>query len=100
MAETEEQHVDEIGKAEDKMETTADEMSERSEQLDEQIDDAKQIHAKAQADASVPTAAGDWEDTEPEDSTGEDASGFDDPEDLDLDEDDLDDEPAADDDDD
>jgi phage shock protein A len=97
MAETEDRHVEEIGKAEQEMEAAADEMSERSEQLDEQIDGAKQTHAKAQADASVPTAAGDWEDTEPADSTGEDAAGFDDPEDLDLDDEDLDDEPADDD---
>jgi phage shock protein A len=91
MAETEERHVDEIGKAQDKMEATADEMSERGEQLDERIDGAKDTLAKAKADASVPTAAGDWEDTEPTDSTGEDAAGFDDPEDLDLDDEDLDD---------
>src|SRR3954464_11840065 len=92
MADTEEREVDKIGDPEHDMEGTADELSQRSEKLGDQIADAKQTHEKAQADANVPTAAGDWEDTEPDDSTGDDATGFDDPEDLDDDDEDLDDE--------
>jgi phage shock protein A len=88
MADTEEREVDEIGDAERKMEGTADDLAQRSEKLGDQIADAKQTHEKAKADANVPTAAGDWEDTEPDDSTGDDATGFDDPEDVDDDDDD------------
>ena len=87
MADTEEQ-LDEVGEAGDKMERTADEMSKRSEKLGDQIDSAKQTNEQAQADEKVPTASGDWEDTEPDDSTGEDPSGFDDPEDVDDEDDD------------
>ena len=89
MPEIEEQRVKEAGNA---AESTADELGERNEQLGEQIKDARSSWESAKSDAGVPTAAGDWEDTEPDDSTGEDPTGFDDPEDLDLDEEDLDDE--------
>jgi len=93
MPDTQEHRVEE---AEAEMGRTADELQERSEKLGEQIDDAKQTVKRAQDDEAVPTAAGDWEETEPEDSTGEDPSGFDDPESLDLDDEDLTDDPADD----
>jgi hypothetical protein len=95
MAETDERRVKE---AEDQMEATAEEMAERSDELDGQIDSTKQRWEHAKADTSVPTATGDWEDTEPDESTGEDATGFDDPESIDLDDDDLDDDRHPDDD--
>ena len=88
MSGTEERGVEE---KQQEMSTTADEMAERSDRLGEQIEDTKQGWEQAKADSGTPTAAGDWEDTEPDDSTGEDPAGFDDPEDADLDED-LDDE--------
>jgi hypothetical protein len=88
MSGTEERGVEET---QQEMSSTADEMAERSERLGDQIESTKQGWEQAKGDSAVPTAAGDWEDSEPDDSTGEDPSGFDDPEDVDLDED-LDDE--------
>jgi phage shock protein A len=94
MPDTEGQRLEEAAQSVDA--TTAD-LGERSERLGEDIEQAKRQQEQTMADESVPTAAGDWEDTEPEDSTGEDPAGFDDPEDLDLE--DLDDEDAGGDDD-
>jgi len=94
MPEIEEERVKE---AQEAAESTADELAERNEKLGDQIKDARNTVEGAKNDDSVPTAAGDWEDTEPDDSTGEDPTGFDDPENLDADEDDLDDEELADD---
>jgi hypothetical protein len=96
MPDTEDQRLQEATQSVDA--TTAD-LDERSERVGEQIEQAKRHQEQTVADESVPTAAaGDWEDTEPEDSTGEDPAGFDDPEDLDLE--DLDDDEGADEDDD
>jgi hypothetical protein len=88
MPEIEEERVTE---AQESAASTADELAERNEQLGDQIKEARSGWESAKSDDGVPTAAGDWEDTEPDDSTGEDPTGFDDPENLD-DEDDLDDE--------
>jgi phage shock protein A len=99
MSGTEERRVDQIEEAEREMDATADDLSERSDQLGEQIDSTKQTWEQAKADTSVPTASGDWEDTEPDDASGDDATGFDDPENLDLEDDDLDDTADEDDDD-
>ena len=85
MADTQEQRVDE---AQEKMGETAREMEQRGAEVGEHIDEAKQTWSQAQSSGAAPSAAGDWEDSEPDDSTGEDASGFDDPESLDDDEDD------------
>jgi len=84
MPETEEDRVQD---AQREAESTADDLGERNERLGDHIQETRQGWDQAQRDADVPTAAGDWEDTEPDDSTGEDPSGFDDPESLDLDED-------------
>jgi DNA-binding ferritin-like protein len=100
MADTEQRRVEEIQEAQREMGSTADELSERSDELGGHINDAKQTLAQTKADSSVPTASSDWEDTEPDDKTAEDATGFDDPEDLDLDDEDLDDDTADDDEDD
>ena len=89
MPETEEERVQDAQQA---AESTADELAERNEQLGDQIKEARSGWESAKSDDNVPTAAGDWEDSEPEDSTGDDPTGFDDPENLDLDEEDLDDE--------
>ena len=83
MSGTEERRVEEADQA---MSTTADELAERGDALDERIDETKQHVARVKADDSVPTAAGDWEDTEPDDAKGDDPAGFDDPENLDEDE--------------
>src|SRR4051794_29564080 len=93
MPETEEQRVQEAQQAAEK---TADELAERNEQLGDQIKEARSGWESAKSADNVPTAAGDWEDSEPDDSTGEDPTGFDDPETLD-DDDDLDDEDLSDD---
>src|SRR6185503_10514159 len=73
-----------IKEAEEEMSTTADELAERSDQLEERIESTKQDWARVQADDSVPTAAGDWEESEP-DVESDDPAGFDDPENVDLD---------------
>jgi len=86
MSETEEGRVQEATRD---MEATAEELDERSEKLGEHIHETKEDWKQAKGDTNVPTAAGDWEDSEPDDSTGEDPSGFDDPEELDLDDDEL-----------
>jgi hypothetical protein len=72
---------------------TAD-LDQKSEEVGESIEQAKRHQEQTMADESVPTAAGDWEETEPDDSTGDDPAGFDDPEDLDLDDEDLSDDAA------
>ena len=77
-----------IGEAEQAMEKSAGEMQERSDRLGEHIGEAKSEWRQAQQSEQVPTAAGDWEDTEDE-TGGEDPAGFDDPESLDLDDEDL-----------
>jgi hypothetical protein len=91
MAETE-THLEGVKDATQAAETTADDLEQRSEKVGEGIEHAKKRWDDAQSSEDVPSAAGDWEDTEPDDSTGEDPSGFDDPETVDEDEDDLDDE--------
>jgi hypothetical protein len=68
--------------------TTAD-LDEKGEQLGESIEQAKRHQEETMADEKVPTSAGDWEETEPDDEAGGDAGGFDDPENLDLDDEDL-----------
>jgi hypothetical protein len=78
-----------VREAEQDAGSTADDLAERGDRLDDQIEETRQGWKQAQADDDVPTAAGDWEDTEPDDSTGEDPTGFDDPENLDLDEEEL-----------
>ena len=65
----------------------ADELDERIGRLDDHIGEAKRKAVARQEEGSpFDEAAGDWDDTEPEDSTGEDASAFDDPEADDEDE--------------
>jgi hypothetical protein len=94
MPEIEEQRIRE---AQDAAESTGDDLAERNEQLGEHIKEARSGWESAKSDDGVPTAAGDWEDSEPDDSTGEDPTGFDDPENVDADDDDLDDEELSDD---
>jgi hypothetical protein len=89
MAETQ---LDRVREASDDAEAAVDELEERSERVGEGIQHAKKRWDEAQSSEGVPSAAGDWEDSEPDDSTGEDPAGFDDPE---ADEDD--DDPDADD---
>src|SRR3954453_16050897 len=86
MAET---HVDGVRAATDEAESTVDDLAQRSEKVGEGIEHAKKRWDDAQHSEDVPSAAGDWEDSEPDDSTGEDPSGFDDPEAADEDEEDL-----------
>ena len=85
MAETPLDHVKE---AADEAESAADELEERGEKVGAGIEDAKKRWDEVQSSQSIPSASGDWEDSEPDDSTGEDPSGFDDPESVDDDEDD------------
>jgi len=87
-----ETHVDRVEEASQAAEADVEELAQRNEKLDEGIQHAKKRWDDAQRSEGVPSAAGDWEDTEPDDSTGEDPSGFDDPESLDEDEDEDDDE--------
>ena len=96
MPEIDEQRVRE---AEQDAESTADDLAERGDRVDEQIEKTRRGWEQSQADDDVPTAAGDWEDTEPDDANGEDPTGFDDPENLDLDDEDLSDDEFADEDD-
>jgi capsule polysaccharide export protein KpsE/RkpR len=86
MAETQ---LDQVREASDDAEATVDDLQERSERVGEGIQHAKKRWDDAQKSEDVPSAAGDWEDTEPDDSTGEDPAGFDDPE-ADEDDEDLD----------
>jgi len=86
MSETEEGRVQEATRD---MEATAEELDERSEQLGDRISETKEDWEQAKGDTNVPTASGDWEDSEPDDPTGDDPSGFDDPEEADLDDEDL-----------
>ena len=88
MAETYPDRVEEADKA---AQSTVDDLEERGEKVDEEIQHTKKQWDDAKRSEDIPTAAGDWEDSEPDDSTGEDAGGFDDPEadeDEDEDEDD------------
>ena len=91
MAETQ---FDRVGEASDDAETTVEELQERSERVGDDIQHAKKRWDDAQTSGDAPKAAGDWEESEPDDSNGEDPAGFDDPEaaDEDDDDDDLDDE--------
>jgi hypothetical protein len=84
-----ETHVDRVEEASKAAEADVDELAQRNEKLGEGIQHAKKRWQDAQQSEGVPTAAGDWEDTEPDDSTGEDPAGFDDPE-ADEDDEDLD----------
>ena len=83
---TEEQRLKEATQS---VEATTADLDEKSEELGDSIEQAKRHQEQTMADEKVPTAAGDWEETEPDDAVGDDASGFDDPEDLDLDDEDL-----------
>ena len=94
MPETEEERLEE---AQSQAESTADDLAERSDELGKNIQETRRGWEQSQADDDVPTAAGDWEDTEPDDSTGDDPTGFDDPENLDLDDEDLTDDDVTDD---
>ena len=94
MPEIEHQRVEE---AQRDAESTADDLEERNEKLGEHVQETREGWEKAKSDADTPTAAGDWEDTEPDDSTGDDPAGFDDPENLDLDDEDLTDDDVTDD---
>jgi hypothetical protein len=85
MPDTQERRIDE---ATDAMDTTAGEMQQQRDRLGDDIAETKSKWEQAKASEQVPTAAGDWEDTE-DDAGGEDPAGFDDPESLDLDDDDL-----------
>lgn len=84
MAETQ---YDGVKKADEAAQSTVDELEQRSEKVGENIQHTKKQWDEAKKSEDVPTAAGDWEDSEPDDSTGEDPSGFDDPEKDDDDED-------------
>jgi hypothetical protein len=68
------------------LERSGDELEERIDHLDDQIDEARQ-EARARADDPDPIeeVSGDWEDTD-DDAGGEDPASFDDPEVLDDDE--------------
>src|SRR3954447_20719837 len=81
--------VDHVKEAADEAESAADELQERGEKVGADIEHAKKRWDEVQSSQSIPSASGDWEDSEPDDSTGEDPSGFDDPEELDLDDDEL-----------
>ena len=83
MSETEERRVDE---AHESAEATVEDLARRNDQLGDHIEGAKKTWDNAQQSEGVATAAGDWEDTEPDEATGEDPSGFDDPEAIDEDE--------------
>jgi hypothetical protein len=85
MPDTQEQRIDEATEA---MESTAGEMQQRSDRVGEDIEETKATWSQAKASEQVPTAAGDWEDTD-DDAGGDDPAGFDDPESLDLDDEDL-----------
>jgi hypothetical protein len=63
------------------LERTGDELEERLDRLDGDIDETKkELRARKEADEDpFSDTAGDWEDTE-DDSGGEDPEGFDDPE--------------------
>ena len=95
MPDTEEQRIEEAQQAAD---TTADDLEERSDRLGDSIEDTKRTHEQTKADETIPTAANDWEDSEPEDSADDDptGAGFDDPENLDLEDEDLDDDAVPD----
>jgi hypothetical protein len=78
-----------VEEAERQAGATADDLQERSDDLGGEIEETRSDWEAVKQDTSVPTAAGDWEDTEPDDATGEDPTGFDDPESLELDDEDL-----------
>lgn len=85
MTETQSDRVEEADEA---AQSTVDDLEKRGEKVGEGIEHAKKQWDDAKRSEDVPTAAGDWEDSEPDDSTGEDPSGFDDPEAEEEDEDD------------
>ena len=88
-----EKQLDRVREASEDANSTVEELEERSEKVGQDIEHAKKRWDDAQKSEDVPSAAGDWEDSEPDDSTGEDPAGFDDPEAESEDEDeDLDDE--------
>ena len=87
MPDTQERRIEEAAQA---MDSTAGEMQEQSDRLGSHIAETKSDWRQAKQSEQVPTAAGDWEDTE-DDAGGDDPAGFDDPESLDLDDEDLDD---------
>jgi len=89
MAVAEQERVEDASR---EAERTADELQERSERVGDQIDQTREDWDKAKKSEKTPTAAGDWEDSEPDDSTGDDPSGFDDPESADDEDDDYDEE--------
>jgi hypothetical protein len=72
------------------LEHTGDELEERLDRLDENIDDArKEATARSEEnDDPFEDVAGDWEDTD-DDAGGEDPEGFDDPEAVDDDDEDF-----------
>jgi hypothetical protein len=73
------------------LERTGDELEERIDHLDDQIDEArKEAHTRAEEQDPFEDVAGDWEDTD-DDSGGEDPEIFDDPELDDEDDEDEDD---------
>lgn len=83
---TAETQGDRVAQAEDEMDRSAAEMQERVDKLDSHIGETKETWERAKKGDMVPTAAGDWEDTE-DDAGGDDASAFDDPEVEETDED-------------
>jgi hypothetical protein len=84
MAETQSDRLEEADKA---AQSTVDDLEKRSEKVGEGIEHAKKRWDDAQKSEDVPSATGDWEDSETDDSSGEDAGGFDDPEEEEDDED-------------
>jgi len=87
MAETQ---FDGVKDASQAAESTVEDLEKRSERVGEGIQHTKKQWDEAKKSQDVPTAAGDWEDSEPDDAVGEDPSGFDDPEAEEDDEDDED----------
>jgi hypothetical protein len=68
------------------LERSGDELEERIDHLDDQIDEARQeAHARADEQDPFEEVSGDWEDTD-DAAGGEDPASFDDPEVLDDDE--------------
>lgn len=81
---------DGVAEAKQTMDRSADEMQDRVETLDDHISETKENFDQAKRGSLVPTAAGDWEDTD-DNAGGDDASSFDDPE---VEEEEEEDEPA------
>jgi hypothetical protein len=72
------------------LEQTGDELEERIDRLDDDIDESRQKATARSEENEDPfeDVAGDWEDTE-DDAGGEDPEGFDDPEKVDDDDEDF-----------